>query len=850
MRTGMAPDRALRAAALELGSPAHLKDEVRDVRSGAWLQSLARDLRYAGRALKQRPGFTAIAALILALGIGGTASIASLVFALFRAGLPFPGADRLVHVYQTRPGQDAYTELSYVDYRYYREHARSFTSLAAHYTAPLHFVDGNESAAIMGSVASPNYFETLGLRPARGRFFNQPEAELPGRAPVVVLGYQFWQSRYAGRDILGRVIRLNGVPFTVVGIAPPGMVGVAFGKTQVSLWIPAAMFRVGYRYCDGLAPGCKVVNLIGRLAPGVPIRQAQGELSTLALQLEAANPQTNKGIGVLVLPARGRDPNRRAEDARTLRLLGGAVSLVLLIVCANLAGLLLARNLARARETALRLSLGASRSRIVRELLTECLLLGLLGGGLGIGVAVLSNRLILNFYQFNDSGMPVLFRLGLEPAVLGVTLALTLATVVAFGLLPALRASRTDLLTTIKDEGQSPGAGRSRLRDALVITQFALALVLVVDASLLIRSLRHIIQGEQFDAGRLVTVRLRPTLIGYDSARGRAFQVEVHRRLEATPGIVAASPARIPAIWVSITTSVWLPNDVPADPSRATRIAFNRVGPRFFELLGVRPSAGREFTARDDAAAPAVVVINEAMARRFWPGGSPLGQRVVVGGVSSEVVGVVPDLQYRFAGQAAEPFLYQSYWQASAGDPISTESVTHIRVTGNPGAMLAEIRRVIAGVDPDVPVSEDRPLADRLRLEYQPVRFAGTLLVWFGALALLLSACGLFGVLAFRVAERTREIGVRMALGANPGAVARLVLRRGVGLALTGLGVGVIAALASVRVLRGLLYGVALGDPLAFAAAAGVLLGVAVGASYLPARRATRLDPLLALRHD
>jgi putative ABC transport system permease protein len=853
VRLGMAAEQALRAAALELGGLEQVKDEVRDVRTGAWLQGLGRDLRYAGRALRKRPAFTAIAALTLALGIGGTASIASLVHALFQGSLPFPDADRLVHVYQTQLGSDEYTQLSYVDYRYYREHARSFVSLAAHYSAPLHFVNGNESAAIFGSVASPNYFETLGLRPLRGRFFSRDEDLVPGRDPVVVLGYQFWRSRFGGDpSVLGRVIRLNGVPFTVVGIAPPGLVGVAFGKVQVSLWIPASMFGVGYKYCDGLAPGCNVVNLIGRLAPGVAVPNAQAELVALARQLEAASPETHKGLGVVVMPARGADPNRQAENTRIITLLGGAVSLVLLIVCANLAGLLLARNLARARETALRLSLGASRSRVVRELLTESLLLALLGGTLGIGVAALGNRLILSFYQFSYSGMPVFFELGLNPAVLAVTVGITLATVLAFGLLPALRASRTDLLTTMKDEGQgqSPSARRSRLRDALVVLQFALSLVLVVDASLLIRSLRHITQGEQFNPARVLTVRMRPTFVGYDSARARAFQVEVHARLEATPGIVAASPAARPAIWVSVTARVWLPNEVPADPQRAKRIAINRVGPRFFEILGVRPIAGREFDGRDRAGAPAVAIVNQTMAERFWPGRKAIGQRVVIDSIASEVVGVVPDMQYRFAGESAEPFVYQSYWQAKAGDPLSTESVTHILVAGDPRGMLPEIRRVIASVDPDVPVSEDRALVDRLMLEYQPVRFAGTLLGWFGALAIALSAFGLFGVLAFRVAERTREIGVRMALGAGPGEVARLVLRRGIMLALAGLAVGVVAALASVRLLRGLLYGVGLGDPLAFAAAAGLLVVVAAAASYLPARRATRLDPLLALRHD
>lgn len=850
MKLGLAPDAARRAAALHLGGLEQMKEEVREVRAGAWLRDLGRDLASAARSLRRRPAFTGVAAGTLALGIGCTTAIASLVYALFQAALPFPGADRLVHVYQSLTGRTGYYELSYVDYRYYREQARSFSSLAAHYTAPLHFVNGSGSGAILGSVTSPNYFETLGVRPVQGRFFTGSEDRVPGADPVVVLSHQFRRAHFSGDSaVVGRVIRLNGIGFTVIGVAPPELVGVAFGREQVGLWMPAGMFRVGYKYCDGLAPGCDVVKLVGRLAPGARVSDAQAELSTLARRLEVSSPETNEGRGVIVRAARGADPANQERNAQVLTLLGAAVGLVLLIVCANLASLLLARNLSRAREIALRLSLGASRPRIVRELLAESLLLAGIGGTLGIGVAALCNRLILQFYQLGASGRPVFFELGLHPAVLAGALAVTLATVIGFGLGPAIRASRTDLLTTMKDEGQSPGAGRSRLRDALVVTQFALSLVLVVDASLLIRSLRHITQGEQFDPTQVVTVRTRPTMAGYDSLRARAFQAEVHRRLEATPGIVAASPARTPGIWVSITASVWLPDDVPADPKKAAQVATNRVGPRFFKILGVRPVAGREFDQRDGAAAPAVVIVNQAMAERLWPGGSALGHQVVVGAVPSQVIGVVPNMQYRFAGQSAVPFVYQSYWQAGA-DRSSTESVTHILVSGDPRAMLPEIRRVIAGVDPDMPVSEDRALVDRLRLEYQPVRFAGTLLVWFGALAMFLSAFGLFGVLAFRVAERTREIGVRVALGAAPGQVAGLVLRRGVVLAGCGVAVGIVAALASVRLLSSLLYGVPLGDAKAFAAASALLVIVALAASYLPARRATRLDPILALRHD
>jgi putative ABC transport system permease protein len=851
LRRGVNAEQAERAVTLELGGIEQIKEEVRDIRAGAWIEDFCRDVRYAARALTRRPAFAVFATVTLALGIGGTTAIASLVYALFHASLPFPEASRLVYGYQSLTGQTALHTLSYTDYLHYRDNSRSFDNLAAHYSAPLHFVNGNESAAIVGSVASPNYFETVGVRPALGRFFRQDEGRVPGQDPIVVLSHQFWRSRLAGDPgVLGRVIRLNSTPFTIVGVAPPELRGVSFNSVEINAWIPSSMFEVGYKYCDGHAPGCRIVTLLGRLSPGVAVTDAQAELSALARQLETSRPETNKGRGMVVRAARGADPARREGNTRILTLLGAAVGFVLLIVCANLAGFLLARNLARAHEIALRLSLGARRSRVVRELLAESLLLALLGGALGVGIAVLGNRAILDFYHFNYAGTPTFFRLGIEPAVLAVAIAVTLATVLAFGLMPALKASRTDLLTTMKDEGQSPSTSRSRLRDGLVVAQFALALMLVVDATLMIRSLRHIRQGEQFDPSRVTLFRLRPTLIGYDAARAQAFQVEVHRRLAATPGVVAASPATYPATSVAITARIWLPNEAPSDLTEATRVPTNRVGPGFFKALGVRPAAGRTFDERDVAGAPAVAIINEALARRLWPDGNAIGQRVVVDSVPSEVVGVVPNLQYRIAGQAPEPFVYQSYWQGNGDGGFSTESRTHVLVAGDPRVMLPELRRVIASVDPDVPISEDQAFVDRLMYEYQPVRVAGTLLVCFGALAMFLSAFGLYGVLAFRVAQRTREIGVRMALGAGRSEVASLVLRRGVLLALLGGAIGAVAAALSVRLLGSLLYGVPGSDPLAFASASALMIVVAVAASYFPARRATRLDPLIALRHE
>jgi len=846
-RAGMPAAEARRAALLEMGGIEQVKERVRDIRAGAWLEDFTRDLRSAVRSLLRRPAFTAVATVTLALGIGATTSIASLVYALFEAKLPLPEPDRLVRVFQTQPPQRDYYYWSYVDYAYFRDHARSFSHLAASYAAPLHFAYGGESAALYGGVASPNYFETLGVRPVAGRFFLPTEGSTPGKDQVAVISYALWRDRFGQEpDIAGRVIKLNGTAFTVIGVAPPELRGTEFGRNEMSVWILSSMFRVGYRYCDGLAPGCELVQPVGRLAPGVGIAQAQAELATLARQIEIASPNTNRGRGVMVLPARGAHPQRLEQEGETVRLLGVAVCLVLLIVCANLAGLLASRNLTRARETALRLSLGAGRSRVIRELLTESLPLGLVGGGLGIGVAVLFNQVVLRFY----GGPHTYFTLALSPTVLAASTGVTLFTVLAFGLGPALRASRVDLLAILKSEGRSAASGRSRLRDALVVAQSALSLVLLVDASLLIRSLRHLYQGERFDPRQVVMMRLRPTLVGYDVARSRAFEAEVHRRLEATPGVVAASPASYAATWKSLMVTAWPPNRAPTDPEEAPRFPANRVGPRFFKVLGVRPLAGREFDERDVTGRPAVAIVNQALANRFWPAGNAVGQELVVAGVSTDVIGVVPDLEYRGAGRPADPFVYLSYWQADTSNAFAAESRTHVLVSGDPGVMLPRLRRVVAQVDPDVPINEEWTLVAFLGDQFRQVRLATTLLGYFGGFALLLSALGTYGMLSFRVTQRTHEIGVRMALGADRGRVSRQVLGRGIGLALAGFLIGSLGAWASVRLLGSMLYGVAAGDPVTIALAPLLLVGVAAAASYLPARRAARLDPLLALRHE
>ena len=771
---------------------------------------------------------------------------------LYLKTLPAPEPSRLVEVYQARNGNE-YFNLSFPDYLFYREHSRSFSGLAAHYShAPINLMTPEASREINGSVATASYFEVLGLKPRLGRFFTLEEDRVPGRDPVAVISSGLWQREFGGDPrILGRTIRLNATPFTVVGVAPPDFHGVPLGGLSTDVWIPSAMFRVGYRYCDAFQRGCNVVTMIGRLAPGRSVADARRELDLEARQLEAAYPETNRGRGLLVIAARGVDPEYRREIGILAPLLLGLSALILAATCANLAALLLARASARRREIAIRTAIGASRGRLIRQLLTESLALSLAGGTLGVLIAFWAKDFVAALYAADSEGRSAYFGLSLDPAVLVFAAAIAVLTGVVFGLAPALHASRASLGAGLKGLAGSSGGRASRLRNGLVIAQVAISLVLTAGAGLLLRSLAGIYRGPGFDPRPIVLLRLRPSLVAYDADRAQEFQRAVVRRLDAVPGVVASSPAVMAPLpgWGE-RVAVWLPGKEPDVPEHALRTVSNRVGPRYFETLGLRLLAGREFGEGDRLGAPEVAIVNATLARTLWPGGDPLGRTIVVNGIAHTVVGIAPDAQYRNATEAPVPFLYASYWQLPTIDRAPVDSRLHVRVAGDPRAMLARIRSEIAAVDPDVPISEDRPLTEWLDYSFQAVRVASTVLMTFGGLGLALSAIGLYGLLTFSVARRTREIAIRMALGADAWRLARSVARRGVALVAAGVLLGAAAVIATARFVATLLFGVPPVDPLALTGAAGLLFAVAAIASYIPARRAAAVDPVAALRTE
>ena len=697
-----------------------------------------------------------------------------------------------------------------------------------------------------------NYFRLLGISPALGRFFLAEEDHVPGRDPVAVIGNDLWHRRFGGDPrILGRTIRLNATDFTVVGVAPETFHGLPLGGLATDVWIPSAMFRVGYRYCNGLERGCNVVKLIGRLAPGRTIPEARAEMGLLFRQLAVADPETSRGTGLFLTPARGVDPEYRVDIARPAPLLAALAAVVLAIACANLAGLLLARATARRGEVAIRIALGATRVRLVRQLLTESLLLSLAGGALGLLVAFWASDVIASFYAADIEGRRAYFVLGLDPTVLAFATAASVATGILFGLTPAIESSRPDLARTMRAAAPGARASGSRLRDGLVVSQIALSLTLVTGAGLLVRSLRSVYSGPGFDPGPIVLLRLRPALVGYSPARALSFQREAVRRVEQVPGVVSASPADMPPLpgW-GHDAAVWLPGREPARPSDALRAATNAVGPRYFETMGIALRGGRDFDDRDHRDTPAVAIVNETLARRIWPGESALGRSLVIDGEPHLVVGIANDAQYRLALEEPAPFLYTDFWQKPSVDSSPVDARLHVRVSGDPSRMLERIRREIAALDPDVAVSEDRPLTEWLDYSFAPVRMARAVLVSFGALGLFLGAVGLYGVLAFSVARRSREIAIRIALGADARRVAGSVARRALALTLAGAGLGLLGALAAGRLAAGFLYGVPAADPLTILAAIAVLFAAAVAATYFPARRAARVDPMTALRSE
>jgi predicted permease len=824
------------------------------------METMLQDLRYGFRMLIKSPGFAAVAVLSLALGIGANTAIFSFVNAVLLRPLPVASPDELMFVFSGR-SDSPYSVSSYPDYVDYRDRNEVFSGLAAFSSVSVSMTIGDQADTVSGEIVTGNYFDLLGVKLPQGRAFLPEEDQTPGAHAVAVISHALWQRRFGGDpNFLGKELTVNGRSFTVVGIAPAGFNGASVGQTA-DIYIPMMMQTVvrpprggysGEMDADLLTKrGPRWLNLLGRLKPGINQEQAQAAMSTIASQLEQAYPSTNRGVGVTLFPANKGNPDSRSQTVSVAWLLMGVVGLVLLIACFNVANLLLSRASARRKEISIRLALGASRHRLVRQLLTESLLLSVMGGAVGLMLALWITD-ILKSTLTAVRIIPLNVDLSLDSSVLLFTLSLSVATGLIFGLAPALQASKPDIVPALKDEATLVGHGSRafNLRNALVVCQVAISLVLLICAGLFLRSLRN---AEAIDPGfnpdNVLNVPLNINLLKYTKPQGRDFYQQVIEKVESLPGVKSATLARV----VSLSgggrqSSIYIEGQEPPPQDNPNIVNANVVGVRYLETMGIPLLRGRDFTPQDREGAPAVAVISEAFARRFWPGEDPLGKRLslrAANGPFIEVVGVAKDGKYITLGEEPRSMLYLPLLQNH-----ETGMTMHIRTTGDPMSIASGVRAAIASLEKNLPTYDMRTMNEQLSSSLFPARMGATLLVVFGLLALLLAAVGIYGVMGYSVARRTREIGIRMALGAQRGDVLKLVLKEGLTMVGIGVALGLIGAFFATSLLASFLYGVSVTDPITFIVISLILAGVALGAGFVPARRATKVDPLVALRYE
>ena len=798
------------------------------------------DLRLAVRTLRQSPTFTFTAVLSLALGIGAATSLYALTFTLFFA--PPAGVDQpesLVRICRFVDGRPEGHEISYAEYVYYHAHASVFTELAIDANVRL-LTDTENGAPLLAAIVSPSYFGVLGLQPRAGRFFLPVEDTAAGRDQVVVLSHDFWQRRFAGdsRRIGGRLV-LGGMSYAIVGIAPPSFTGSSAGWAP-DIFVPT---RAVFSEADLANDKDAQLDLIGRLKPGRTPAQAQAEMTVLARRLEQSDPDRHRGASLVVSRLRGLDPEARSSEARLPAVLVATVACLLVIACVNLAGLLQARHAARGKEIAIRVALGASRSRVVRQLLAESLLLSAFGGAGGLVVAWWGKTLLERAYAREMlDGARHFYPLTLDARAFLLTLLTAAATGVIFGLVPAVQASRPVLVPALKEDASAPR--RSRLRAAFLVVQVALSLVLLIGAGLAIQSARTVWQDPGFDAGHVAYFSIAPARAGYRGEKATLYAADLRRRLESLPFVESMSFSWVPPPFWFSTADIFLPGQNPARPEDTLKVPVNWVSARFFDTLRIPVVHGRGIEQRDIDQGRPLVVVNEALARRLWTEQNPVGRTLIVDGKPFEVAGIVRYEGLRPGGETARPYLFCSdTGRRQQGSLL-------VRVRGDAVAALPTLRREILGADAGVPINQAMWLTSVIDNQEADVPIAMGVLSFAGGLALLLTTLGLYGVVAQWVGQRTREIGIRVALGASAAGIVTLVLGEGLRLVAIGLPLGLAASVAAERLLSNHLYGVSATDAATFSGITTLLAGVALFACYIPARRAMRVDPVQALRRD
>ena len=852
VRAGVDSKAARREAKMELGGVEQVKQQTREVRAGHFLETLWQDIRYGVRMLQKNPGFTLVAVITLALGIGANTAIFSVINSLMFKPLPVKAPQELVDVYNTPPKDEAvlqYIPLAYPDLEDYWSQSKLLSGFLGYAPAPVALERAGDSEMVPAEEVTGNYFHELGVRMRLGNGFNEAQDRVTGTDAEAILSYAMWQGQFASDpNIIGKTITLNGHPMTVAGVAPWDFHGLLRGVAP-KLWIPISMDSVLHLGNPVKDRGSQWLFSMARLKPGVSVKQAQAELQAIAERLIKAYPDSNKERNVALLPASQVKiiPEADKVVSATSVVLLGFAGLILLIACANIAGMLMARATERRREIAIRSALGGGRFRLVRQLLTENLLLSVLGGGAALVItSLLDNALSQALMNLNTS-LPVGFGLTIDIdwRVLAFAAMAVLGTTFLFGLIPSLNTSKRGLTEALKEEaGATTGSrGKHRLLNALVVGQLTISLTLLICAGLSLRSLWNASRvNPGFDPSDMATASFNLSLAGYDAPKASAFYERLTPRILALPGVTSASEAdRLPLTFID-QISGYAPGG-PTQPK--TPITTATVNTDYFKTMRIPILRGRAFDDRDNPKSPPVLIVNETLAKRFWPRQDAIGKVVSHAGKNYQVVGVTANGKYITLGESPRPFVYLSMRQAEIPDRILIA-----RTMGNPTAALTSIRQIAKEIDPNIPLTNLETVQQATSVSLLLPRAGGAVFGLFGLLGLILASMGLYGVIAYTVAQRTHEIGVRMALGANPRQIAQLVMRRGLVMILSGIVLGLACAFALTRVLSIMLYGVSATDPLTFAVVVIALMLVGALACYVPARRAMRVDPMVALRYE
>lgn len=852
LRQGMTPEQAHRAARIKLGGATQLRETNRELRGLPAIDTLLKDARFAIRTLRKNAGFTAVVVLTLALGIGANSTVFSWINATLLNPLPGVADQTKVVTLMRASGERLTPSFSYPDYEDLRDRNHVFSDLVASSIYPMSLTYNDKPQRIWGTVVSENYFDAFGVKLHFGRGFLPAEGKVPGGAPVAVISYHLWESSFDGNPaIVGQKIRLNNYSYSIVGVAPREFLG-SYTALRSEIWVPMMMhFQL---FPIGGSPGTRLkdrgVNWLiiqGRLKPGVPSENAQAELNTLMQQIAGQYPKEHESRqGINVYPLWKVPFGATAFLGTVLTSLMAIAGIVLLLACANVANLMLVRGVSRTREMGIRLSLGATRGRLIAQLLTESVILAILGGGVAVMVTLWTSKSFASLRP--PSQLPIWLNIGVDRRVLLVSLAISILTGIVFGLLPALRASGINPASAVKEESGSASGGPRKLRlsSGLAVAQIALSLLMLVFAGLMIRSFQL---AQRFNPGfnpnnvLLASYDLLPE--GYTNDLGLQFHQQLLTKIEALPGVQAASLSDwVPLGFIS-SSSTFVPEGYQPKAHELIDAGVARVSPNYFRTMAIPLLEGRDFRVDDTKKTQSVVIINQALADRYWPRQDALGKRIRMDDDWATVIAIARTSNYTRLNEQPEPFIYQPLYR----DYLPSVTL-HLRVNGSPADFALAAQNTVHDMNANLPVFDIIELATRIQVASGIQRIAGSTVGVFGLLALALAAVGIYGVIAYSTRLRTHEIGIRMALGANPRDILRLVVAQGARLTFVGACIGLAASFLLARLLSGLLFGVSSSDPLTFVGVTFLLTGAALLACYIPARRATRVDPIVALRYE